>query len=619
MELTDLRSYKKLYQLDNKLANQVETVYTSVKETINSISGCYNNYTMHDIGHCLRVAVYMEEIAFGIDEDFDKGINSFSAFELALLILCALLHDVGMFIRPEDKEDIKNNRIKYTSSLTFDGVMKTVGNNEDEAIKEIVRITHAARIREFIEYSFDGKTISSILMLDDKYPYADDVIDICVAHGENYDYLKKLRRDCAKGNYRYNLQFLAAVLRIADYLDLDKQRTPILWYKIMRIDGFSKDEWEKHFIIHNEKKIKKYIDNKMQIFFDGKSSNAKIHRKYLSYIDDLKNEIENADELLNTKTTEDKYIFRIVTKIEDNVATEGFKYSDLRLNLNYSAITELLMGRNIYGDSRLGLREIIQNSIDACELMREVIQKGEDVIVEPQILISYSEKNNYVKIKDTGIGMTLDVVKKHFLNIGKSYYKSNEYIYENYKYKPIGQYGIGFLACFLLSDNVTVKTKHYKTNEVNQIELEKHSEYVVTNTEATGTFLGTEIILDYTKFFEVFDDRIELTWFLEQYFFTSIPIKLKDDDNDKDYTILSNGCNKLIENKILKDQSNRYVTVKCEDYSETFEGIFELCETKKKKAFEITYMHDNKNVYYYFDKISNKFIKLEKNSQLDTG
>ena len=619
MQLHDLKSYKELVSSDRNLASQVESVYNATKETINSISGCYNNYTMHDIGHCIRVASYMEQIAFGLNDNFEINIKKFSAFELALLILSALLHDIGMFIRPEDKENIRNNKILYTSSLTFDGVLKAMNNNEDEAIKEIVRITHAQRINEFIDYKFGEKTISSMLMLDDKYPYADDVVAICVAHGENYDYLKNLRKNNAKGKYQYNLQFLAAILRIADYLDLDKQRTPILWYKMMRIDGFSKEEWERHFIIHNETKLKEYIDNKMQIFFDGKSSNAKIHRKYLSYIDELKRELDNAEQLLNTKTAEERYLFKITTKIEDNVSTEGFKYSDLRLNLNYSAITELLMGKNIYGDNRLGLREIIQNSIDACELMKEIQQKGEDVFIEPQIIISFSQKNNYVKIKDTGIGMTLDIVKKHFLNIGKSYYKSNEYIYENYNYKPIGQYGIGFLACFLLSDNVVVKTKHYKTNEINQIELEKNSEYVVTNTEETGSFFGTEIILDYNKFFEVFSNKSELFSFLEKYFYTTIPIKVKDEDCDPTPILINNCCNKIIENKISKDSTNKYTTIVCEEYSDTIKGVFEICDEKAQKSYDIIDLKNSKNQYYYFDKTTQTFSLLDDPSTLDVG
>lgn len=617
MELKDLRTYQRLKEIDIKLVSQIDTVYNAVKETINSISGCYNNYTMHDMGHGLRVALYMEQIAFGLDEEFDENIKEFSAFELALLILSAILHDIGMFIRPEDKEKIKNNEIKYTTSLSYKGVLKAVDDDENEAIKEIVRITHAQRIKEFTEYDFGGKTISNILMLDDKYPYVDDVVDICIAHGENYDYLRNLRKDSAKGRYRYNSQYIAAILRIADYLDLDKQRTPVLWYKMMKIDGFSKEEWEKHFIIHNEVKLKKYIDNKIQIFFDGKSSNAKIHRKYLSYIDELKNELENAEELLNTKTTEEKYLFRISTKIEDNVVTEGFKYSDLRLNLNYSAITELLMGKNIYGDSRLGLREIIQNSIDACRLMNEIRRRGADIMIEPQVFVTFSKKENYVKIKDTGVGMTLDIVKKHFLNIGKSYYKSNEYIYENYQCKPIGQYGIGFLSCFLLSDNVIVKTKYYKNNEINQIELEKNSEYVVTNTEETGSFMGTEIILEYDKFFKVFSSPAELTSFIEIYFNTEIPIKIKNADDEAEYISLKNSAPKYIQNRVLKDASGKSQTIICEEYSNAIKGKIELIDEKRKKNFEIRNLRDPNVDYYWFDSTNNKLSKLNNDVETD--
>ena len=137
--------------------------------------------------------------------------------------------------------------------------------------------------------------------------------------------------------------------------------------------------------------------------------------------------------------------------------------------------------------------------------MKEIGLKERDVmVVEPSIVVSYSKQDGYVKIKDTGIGMTLDVVKKHFLNVGKSFYKSNDFLFENRTYRPIGQYGIGFLACFLLSDSVTVKTKHYSNHEINQIELEKNSEYVVTTSQETPNFFGTEIKLEYDNFFKVF-------------------------------------------------------------------------------------------------------------------
>ena len=39
--------------------------------------------------------------------------------------------------------------------------------------------------------------------------------------------------------------------------------------------------------------------------------------------------------------------------------------------MDYNAVTNLLMGEHIYGDKKYGLRELIQNSIDACKTMEE--------------------------------------------------------------------------------------------------------------------------------------------------------------------------------------------------------------------------------------------------------
>lgn len=69
--------------------------------------------------------------------------------------------------------------------------------------------------------------------------------------------------------------------------------------------------------------------------------------------------------------------------------------------------------------------------------------------------------------------MSVDILKKYFLNVGVSYYVSDDYLFKGNKYTPIGNYGIGFLACFMLSDKVNVITKYYGENRANKIEFEK--------------------------------------------------------------------------------------------------------------------------------------------------
>lgn len=610
MEFNDLISYKTLQAIDSNLFSQVNTVYKMVKETINGIAGCFDNYTMHDIGHCVRVAHYMEQLAFGIDAHKEDRLKEFNAAELAILLLSALLHDIGMFIRPIDREEITNNKIKHAERLkiTYKGVLEVKKGNVEEAIKEIIRLTHAARVFEFLDCEFEGhQKISNILKIDNNYEYANDVGLACQAHGENYNFIKtQLRSSVTKGMYEYNLQYIAVLLRIADYLDLDKQRTPMLWFSMMDIEGYSRGEWETHFQISNEKKLKQYDDTKMQIYFDGESSDAKIHRKYLKYIDNLRAELENADTLLNSSNAKTKYKLNVTTRIDNLVQTKGFEYSDLRLSLDYAAITDLLMGKNIYGDSKLGLRELIQNAIDACKLIRE-IDKGKDERPEPRITIYISEANQYVKIRDTGIGMTIDVIKNHFLNIGKSYYKSNEYLFNNYSYKPIGQYRIGFLACFLLSDNVVVKTRYYDSNDVYQIELEKNSEYVVTNTEHSPIFTGTEIKLEYKGVFSAFKSIEELKTFLGSYFYTDIPIIVKDDDKDIQEYIINKSDN---DNKIFFEQNKELniEKINIQNYSTVATGTLYLLPTVKRQLFHFEDIIPN-DIYLY-DGVTKKFIKV---------
>lgn len=76
-------------------------------------------------------------------------------------------------------------------------------------------------------------------------------------------------------------------------------------------------------------------------------------------------------------------------------------------------------------------------------------------------------------VKDNGMGMSIEILKNYFLNVGISYYKSNDFILKEYNYNPIGNFGIGFLACFMLSKDVQIKTRH----------IDSHSNYTLSLTK----------------------------------------------------------------------------------------------------------------------------------------
>ena len=293
-------------------------------------------------------------------------------------------------------------------------------------------------------------------------------------------YCKKLKIKDIKGENRLNAQYVAMLLRIADYLDIDEKRAPIEVYKFIDPSGYGDDEWKQHYIISNKNKIESSVANRKKIVLYGQCKNSKIHNKFLRYLDNVTREIGWWISY-SRSTFEDIYWLLLDETIENRIETIGFEISNLKLNVDYSAIVNLLMGENVYGDKKYGLRELVQNAIDACKVMREYAPQLEcykyDMYV-PRIQIILDYDNNQLRIRDNGIGMSEDVLKKYFLNIGKSYYKSNDYIYEGNKYDPIGNFGIGFLACFMLSNEVIVETKSFKEGRGYALVLYAESEYI---------------------------------------------------------------------------------------------------------------------------------------------
>lgn len=72
----------------------------------------------------------------------------------------------------------------------------------------------------------------------------------------------------------------------------------------------------------------------------------------LKYFDSINGELKNAVSLCEG-FIDDKYLLPLKTNVVNKIQTEGFSISDLRLSLDYNAVTNLLMGEHIYGDKNM--------------------------------------------------------------------------------------------------------------------------------------------------------------------------------------------------------------------------------------------------------------------------
>lgn len=470
------------------------------KQLAHQVPRLFPHYTKHDIEHSARVLNYMAELI--------NDIDALSELEVALLVYSAILHDIGMAIGDEGIEKIKNDDLPGCS-IKYSAMLKLKNGKDDLAVQDIVRRMHAdisadKILNEFATemYLPDIETVN----------IAEDVAAICRCHTHDVSWIaSNIPQQNMKGSYTYNSRHICHILRLADLLDFDSRRAPLCLYHMLSPAGISDDEWQKHFIISNTDKVKKdMVSGQKYVVLYGKCHNARLHRQLLTYIGWIDAELAAAARA--SEEMPQQYRIFLREHVEHHIQTIGYSISDFRLTINFKSLSTLLMGEHIYGDKRFGLRELVQNGIDSCRVRAEIESarmKYGDSVYTPLIQIIIDHEECTVTIRDNGCGMTEATIRNYFLNIGRSYYASEEFLLQDLRYLPIGTFGIGFLACFMLSDEVFVRTRHYACGTRCDISFEKGSEFISFTRNEDMLFSGTEVVLSCQQFMVAFEDKVE--------------------------------------------------------------------------------------------------------------
>lgn len=326
----------------------------------------------------------------------------------------------------------------------------------------------------------DGKVI--------KLSNEPDVIffDLCGFIARSHNLSLRNATDRLENNKRQvhlntHVPFLMLVLRIADYIQIHSERAP---QKLLSIKGLvspiSKGEWKKH---HAILEINQAHTDPEALYIDAEPSDAITFESLARLFSDIQRELDMSWSVLgevygryNPLSNLGITIRRIRSSLDDYDSFLAQKKPNyipkvLKFKTADSEMMELLIVP-LYGDNPgIGIRELMQNAIDACiELKDSEIKKqtrtnpdvSEDICVH---LYDLGEKGGNLEIIDRGIGMTLDVVENYFLNIGASFRNSDRWKKEHETnghsnvYRT-GRFGIGLLAAYLLGEELTVETRH---------------------------------------------------------------------------------------------------------------------------------------------------------------
>lgn len=422
------------------------------KKALGEIRASAGNFTLHDLQHSLNVIDLMGQLL---------DLSQLSALEIVCLIYTALLHDIGM-IRLGD---------------------------EDIPLEEI-RESHGDRSARFIEKDLICDEVGQPLNFGRHHLIFHQYLPmICASHMKDITYIDRLPTDLRADGMKLNTALCAILLRLADAMDLSRNRAPYTLYHFLKLKGISQEHWEKHLSITDCR-----IDEKGFYRVDGICDDEAAHRALFNHLDLIEKELRDAIAWMSRSSETELNVKSDIVKRE--IKPQGdYHIWHHTFTMDFASISELFMGEHLYGDRQVGLREIIQNAIDACMVRKEREEKKKDAFAPYIPCITVSTDDQYVYIRDNGIGMTDDVIKNYFLNIGVSYYRSKEYRDLDLSYKPMGFFGIGFLAGFMLSDEIWVTTSGFEDNVEYQLHLVKGDRYITKYEYARKRFSGTEIKL----------------------------------------------------------------------------------------------------------------------------
>ena len=483
----------------DRLVGMIAEVADLVGPVLERIPQTFGQYTKHDIEHSGNVIDLMGRFIP------NKTLKKLNAVELGLLLLSGLLHDVGMAVSVAEKqttvgsEDFERFRAERLDRQAAVEKAREDGNElraraiEDALLAEYYRRMHPERARKWIERKLAGK-----LNLGDNQ-LSDHVATLCESHGwgvrESNDprdpdkAVRRLEPNRPVGGVPVNMQYLACCLRLGDIMDFDRSRTPLAVFEQLEFtEDKSWEEWNKHLAVSG------WSVKEREVMFSAPCDHPVFYVAVQEFLDGVDAELRDCRYLIDDcpRRLGDRYLLHvphIVDRRQVGMRDKQYVAGAFRFQLEYEDIVWLLRDKSLYPDPSLFLRELLQNSLDACR-RREASARaaGQADAYEPRIVVwdhTDDADDPRIVFQDNGVGMSRKVVEEYFMRVGKSYYRSPEFLAERNRLSAEGVqldacscFGIGIVSCFLVADRFEVETYQHGYDPLH-IDIEGPAKYFV--------------------------------------------------------------------------------------------------------------------------------------------
>lgn len=340
------------------------------------------DFTLDDAQHGYRVAERMAEI---IPEDV---LSRLTAFELALLLLSAYLHDIGM--TPEQHRVRGHYRYLLTgepsglAATEIDKFRQWLDEHGDGVTPPLAEgpptgrtlgeaewlVAHYCRERH---NDWSGEWITANLAgecLGTYQNWREDLIAICKSHHVGFDELIHPRFDPIEvgAGHLVHLRYLAAVLRLADVMENDPERTPEVVLRQRDVDPSSLIYWQKDHGITTARTEDQYR-------LTARPRSALIHKAIRDTAAMIEAELlvcrRLADETdfsrLRGSSAELPHRWDLSATLTQRIEPldDAYEFIDGSFRPDVRRVLRLLAGVELYGDPMAAVRELLQNAFDA--------------------------------------------------------------------------------------------------------------------------------------------------------------------------------------------------------------------------------------------------------------
>jgi hypothetical protein len=305
----------------------------------------------------------------------------------------------------------------------------------------------------------------------------------CKSHHYGYNQLVRPRFDAKQvgtPSQTVHLRYLAVVLRVADVLEFDPERTPDVIFRHRAIAQKSVIYWHKDHQIS----IRHERDAKRLVIF-ASPGDARIHRAVETTVDQVDEELRMCRRLADethfnrcpglTEPLPHRWDLPSLVHREIRPKDGAYEYIDGSFRPDTNKVLSLLGGTALYSNPYAGVRELVMNAFDAVSEQIAYERLDEANPANPELEAEIGNRHQVtlrvegegtaevsLVCSDTGAGMSKRIVRDHFLVSGMA--RRHDILALGRKCRGagfemgrVGQFGIGALSYFMLAKRVTLR------------------------------------------------------------------------------------------------------------------------------------------------------------------